>query len=681
MAAAPTAWADENPAPSDSASQPSARGSSDATHQSTVRRGSGAAAPAAGIAPGSRRGTGQVSAQTNVSRGSDTLDLTSAKAPAPAAAVAVPKATAAVANTAPATTPVAAAAVTAPLASASTPTAKSVGATTPSAAPGLGAFRAALRLNIEDLFSGGAPKVTNPDAVVAGLFQQVLRREATATELQRYVRDLNLFGVNAVIAGLYTSDAFRQNAVKNYYLRLLNKEPTQQELTLGVLEYTLDSALGSPESYAASLNLAGGQKFYDYSAEGGGEFGTKPSATTYVDLLYRSFLGAKADPIAAPQLIQSIERGLPILFAANQFVKSEAFRTVTVANIYQVLGQQGSPADIAGYVKNWIWSGGQAGISQSLLSTTANIDRIEAGLYDQPDVAAADIVQKLLLAPYEDGAAGFNEQYKTLIGQKCSDTTPDGCASAAGLAAYNLIKSGGTDRGIPNSSISNNPLVVDVATMVPTQNEINLGASLNFPLQDSALLQKIFDGGTITPFTGPVISANDGTYIVDGHHRWSQIYLINPTAQVVAKDLGYVPTPKTALRESQLGIVATTGDLKESAAGTPNVYDVTRLKFDEFVETTIYAPTAPDPAAVIATFGLNISTPEVWATLSDAAKMVEIQNFLWVNVELMRKLNPYIPFATSRVVMPQYTKDPDLVLNNLTGGSVSFSFPTISYLG
>jgi hypothetical protein len=46
----------------------------------------------------------------------------------------------------------------------------------------------------------------------------------------------------------------------------------------------------------------------------------------------------------------------------------------------------------------------------------------------------------------------------------------------------------------------------------------------------------------------------------------------------------------------------------------------------------------------------------------------------------MREKNPFIPGATSRVVMPQVGVT-SVVLKNLSDGPVSFSFPTISYLG
>lgn len=697
VASPAVACADDGGGPSvaDRADRPTVRAGA-SVHRAPGRQGSSAdtSANSATDADG-RRGGGapianqaRLSAQTTVTRAAADSALDEAKAADSALDEAKAPAKVPVAASAVRVTPsvkAAAAAPAAPVVAAATgPTtaavtasasavaqAKSTAQSTPSAAPGLGAFSATARLNLEDLFSGtGKPVVTNPTAVVTGLFREMLRRDPTATELQNYLNRLKLLGVNGVVAGLYTSDAFRQNAVNNYYLEILGRVPTQQELSSGALRLTF----GTEPGFAASL--AGTQAFYNSSAEGGGKFGTQPSATTYVNLLYRSLLGQTMPPNSVDPLVTQIQAGLSIARAATQFVNADPYRTVKVAEVYQVLDQPASQQAIDQYVKNWIWSGGQSGISMSLLATAVNVQRMEAGLVTMPDVAAAAVLQTLLLAPYIDGPTGFNAQYKELVGD-CSDTSAPACKNPN---AYALIKSGGLQRGIPNVSISSSGVAATVATLVPTQNEINLKASLDFPLQHSDALAVYFKGGTIDHPNGPVITANGGTYIVDGHHRWSAIYLINPNTKVSGIDLGYVASPQDALRESQFGIVATTGVLKESAAGEPNIYDVSREVFDVFVRDTILGATAPEPANVIATFGQYISTPTAWAGLTDAQKMTEIQNYIWANVLRMREQNPYIPDAPSRVVMPQF--GPILpTVQNLDSGLVSYSFPTISYLG
>jgi hypothetical protein len=231
---------------------------------------------------------------------------------------------------------------------------------------------------------------------------------------------------------------------------------------------------------------------------------------------------------------------------------------------------------------------------------------------------------------------------------------------------------------------------------------------LSFPLRNPTTLQDYFTpkDGVVQPFSGPIITADNGTYIVDGHHRWSAAYLIKPDFKIAAQDLGYVPTPQTALKQTQFGIVATTGVLKQSKAGKPNVFTVERTEFDEFVQKTIDAgdpklqQTDPEEwaqqiAKVYSTFQLNLKYPEgLDRDLGRAHRSEQltkyIQPYLWKNVELMRANNPFINDATTREVMPQVdggTAGQNTVLNNLSGAAnngnsgVIFSFPIISYLG
>jgi hypothetical protein len=691
VAAAPAvAWADDSSAASDSASQSTARGAGP-VHRSPVRHDSPAAGSSTDSAPeaaGHRgAGAGRVSAQTTVTRSGGDSDLAEvATAPAPAAAAPV-TARASAATTAPAVTPVIAAAVTSSPAVGATAAASTTSAVTsakaaaqaaPSAAPGLGSFGATLRLNIEDVISGtGKPVVTNPTAVVTGLFLEVLRRDPTATELQNYLNRLSMLGVNGVVAGLYTSDAFRQNAVNNYYLELLGRTPTQKELTLGALRL----ALGTEPNFAASL--AGSKEFYDDSAAGGGKFGTQPSATTYVDLLYRSLLGEATGPSAAP-LVQQVQGGLPISWAASQFVNTDAYRTVKVSEVYQVLGQAASAADIAGYVNNWLLAGGQGGISRSLLATSANVQRIEAGLVDTPDVAAAADLQKLLLSYYTDKPEGFTKLFNQLLSldpnnpigpsNPCSDTN-----ASCNTALYNLVTKGGTTRGIPNNSLTLTSINANVATLIPTQNEIDMSSSLKFPLQNPDQLKATFAGGVMPPsgkVPNPVVTADGGTYIVDGHHRWSSVYLINPNTQIAAVDIGYVPTPQTALKEAQMGVVATKGYLASATVQGENLYTISQPLFDTRVRQYIEDGTTPD--AVMAVFGSYLGFNPATTPLDDQYAIVD--KYLWTNVLRMRDLNPYIPEAPSRSVMPQTDPLP-MWQQYMDSRALSYSFPTISYLG
>jgi hypothetical protein len=545
------------------------------------------------------------------------------------------------------------------------------------AAPSLGALPILLRLNVEDVFTGtGPPVVSNPTAVVTGLFNQVLRKDPTGTELQTYLNVFSLAGINGVVAGLYSSSAFRAAEVGNYYLELLGRTPTQQELAWG----TTRLMWGTPEPLFAA-SLAGTDEFYAGSAAGGGPYGTQPSATTYVNLLYRTLLGQAADPTQTAIYVQKLQAGQPLGLAALNFVTADPYRGVKVGEIFGVLGQTATPAEISGYVRNWFFDGGLAGITTSLLATSANVARIEAGQVSLPDMAAVADLQKLLLAAYTDSPEGFTKLFNELltldpanpIGAQ-NPCTPSNTSCNQGL--YRLVTTGGSSRGIPNSSLTLTSITADVATLVPTQNQIDLTASLKFPLQNPAQLEDYFNGGTNEPYANPVVTANNGTYIVDGHHRWSAIVLINPYTRVTALDLGYVPTPQTALKEAQVGVMADKGFLKSATVEGENLYTIGETTFKDRVREFI--ATGTDPKKEMAIFGKYLGFDPGVTPLERQYAIVE--DYLWGNVVRMRERNPYIPGAPSRSVMPQTDPLP-VVAGYLAGGALSYSFPTISHLG
>ncbi|WP_163807163.1 hypothetical protein [Mycolicibacterium anyangense] len=546
-------------------------------------------------------------------------------------------------------------------------------------APSLGALPILVNLTLEDLVSGTGPAaVTNPTAVITGLFNQIMRANPTATELQNYLGVFNLTGVNGVVAGLYSSTAFRQTEVSNYYLELLGRAATDQELAWGTTR--LMWGLSEPQ-FAASL--ASTQEFYEDSAKNGGPLGPVPTSTSYVDLLYRTMAGTTPDATTLSTYVQRLQAGLPIGFVASDFVTSDAFRQAKIQEIYQVLGQTATEPEIAKYTQNWFWDGGLAGIATSLLTTSTNVANIENGAVPLPDMAVVAQLQQLLQAAYTANPDGFVKLYGTMVGN-CSDTSSPACLNPA---LYTLLTSGGAQRGIPNSSLKLTSITANVATLIPTQNEIDLQKSLKFPLQDPASLQTYFTGGVVQPYANPIVTADNGTYIIDGHHRWSSIVLINPYTQVTALDMGYVPTPQDGLKEAQIGVAAVKGYLAVAPGGGINLYTTDEQTFDTavrgYIETAADAhdnPPPPDKPSwtdqvlnVFTTYlGLDGQTTD--------QKYTSIQNYLWGNVLRMRELNQYIPNATSREVMPQ--TDPLPVTSGAwAGGALSYTFPTISYLG
>lgn len=186
----------------------------------------------------------------------------------------------------------------------------------------------------------------------------------------------------------------------------------------------------------------------------------------------------------------------------------------------------------------------------------------------------------------------------------------------------------------------------------------------------------------ITPFGGPIVTADNGAYIIDGHHRWSSIYLINPGAKLNAQDLGYVPTPQDALVQSQMAIAAYQGFLGSSTAGNQNVYTISQSAFNDYVATTING--GSQSAQIYELFASYLGYSN---GLSQADQLARIQTYLWNNVLRMRTNNPFIPNAPGRPVMPQYAGDDPAgpynkdIMEIYPGQTVIYTFPIVSFIG
>ena len=115
--------------------------------------------------------------------------------------------------------------------------------------------------------------------------------------------------------------------------------------------------------------------------------------------------------------------------------------------------------------------------------------------------------------------------------------------------------------------------------LFPTQSQIGLQDSLawlakNNPEGAAALIK----GDTTTFNENRILTAN-GKYILDGHHRWSQVFLFNPDAKIPAVNLvipGY--DEKQLLKIIQLAIKATYNDiLMKPANSETDIFNDTKM--------------------------------------------------------------------------------------------------------
>ena len=191
---------------------------------------------------------------------------------------------------------------------------------------------------------------------------------------------------------------------------------------------------------------------------------------------------------------------------------------------------------------------------------------------------------------------------------------------------------------------------LSVKLLHPTQQEIDVNNSLYYPLNKNPngppSIVDILKGGQ--PFTinkSPIIVyKHEGKYyIIDGHHRWSQIFLLNPNAKMniilFSTPKGTNETPVDMLRDFQLVIKAVTGKVKISDANSK--YNVYKMSDD-----------------AIKNYVIDVMTDDalkLWQTYEGQEKATKetVADYIVKNAVRLKKNNGPAEGAPRRNVMPQ----------------------------
>ena len=124
-----------------------------------------------------------------------------------------------------------------------------------------------------------------------------------------------------------------------------------------------------------------------------------------------------------------------------------------------------------------------------------------------------------------------------------------------------------------------------VSDLRPTQKEIGLQNSLDWAITQNNS-QQYFNPGA--KMIGSPIVTYKGLYVIDGHHRWSQLFMLNPDAKIIAYDIqsikvnGKEEGPESVLRRVQAIIGAYFGVIPSSSGeGTVDVYHGAKVNKNE----------------------------------------------------------------------------------------------------
>lgn len=196
-----------------------------------------------------------------------------------------------------------------------------------------------------------------------------------------------------------------------------------------------------------------------------------------------------------------------------------------------------------------------------------------------------------------------------------------------------------------NQPINTSNIAPGVTELRPTQNEIDAGKSLEYPLTNAQQLEGILKGGVQAPGGNAIVTGGGGTFIIDGHHRWSQVYVINPKAKIKALDLTNVTDPFSGLKSAQLGIAGDIGKIPTQSVQGINMITMSKQELYNFVKNKV----VNDCVAVFVNYKIA----------SDANDLDGIVNYIWKNVELMQKNNSPVAGAPKRDIMPQTDTAPN----------------------
>ncbi len=195
------------------------------------------------------------------------------------------------------------------------------------------------------------------------------------------------------------------------------------------------------------------------------------------------------------------------------------------------------------------------------------------------------------------------------------------------------------------NKVNSTIITVPVVYSIPTQNEIDVEKSLKLALTSVASARDfLFCTGPVRIANKTIVTSAGGKYVIDGHHRWSQVYSINSKCSMAALDLTDIKDPINALKGTQLGIAAGQDKNGNDITSIPvaivegkNLLKFSQADLSAYVLQTITA----DVLKVFKEFNAAIDTNQ------------KVADYIWTNIALMQKNNQPISGAPGRSVMPQ----------------------------
>lgn len=489
-------------------------------------------------------------------------------------------------------------------------------------------------LTFETLEDRCVPAVTNPVNEITGLYRQVLLRDPDAIGLQTHVARLeNGESLKDIAASMWNSNEFRTAQVEKYYAQYLHRAAD----ATGLAHWVSELQSGASE-YDVIAGFTSSAEYWDKAGANNADF---------VGELYWDLLGRGGDSAGIATWTNRLVSGGSRESVVMAISRSMEFKSVSLSGMYQwILGREVDSAGEAQWTSmddNGYWL---KDVSTSILGSAENTQRVSAlTQVIPPNRAAQQLYFAMMTSNYD--------QFYSILAANYSDP------EFVQQISMGLLDGFARDEVTPSVRTS-----FATTQLRPTQNVIVMENSLSFVLTNGATVSSYLAGGTFAVAGRYLVTGNDGTFIIDGHHRWSQLFLVNPNTRIEVNDLPEIQDPFMALEASQLAIVVDTDSLPSSSGSGSNLYTVGEGDFSDYVIATMNAGVR----TAFATFGYT----------SDA----EIVDYLWGNVLRLRTFNQPITGAAAppRELMPQ-TDDAPNFFALLGSGEINYRQLTYYRLG
>jgi hypothetical protein len=279
----------------------------------------------------------------------------------------------------------------------------------------------------------------------------------------------------------------------------------------------------------------------------------------------------------------------------------------------------------------------------------------------------------------------FADDAKDIMGKDLAGAVADLKAKAADKDFKAGANAGRSDGDDEDEKISSSETSVPATEMFPTQAEIGFGNSLadlvadKFECIDNAFSNPVKmsskEGKT------PILTADIGgeIAILDGHHRWSLCFMINPEAEMSCDVLkGDFNDAGDALKAMQFAIAAKAGAVKTKNFEGKDLMAVSTEEVEEYVAENI-VPSAVEKFAkfkpeIFAKAG--IKKPNKTRDLDDTKVKKAIGKYIGESHKLILKMKGPNP----RNIMPQSGKSgtsQDDVNKALAQGDINFNEPFV----